>query len=108
METLIGGLYGVYYWKVPPNDHFINMKFEMPADHGGRLEGLQFAFYGNGTQGTPDPDFYVWLSDGTFPLDNNPPYQAIADFHLAFEEMNYYPDYTEVDAYSRNIIFDPG
>ncbi len=108
VETLIGGLYGVYYWKVPPNDHFINMKFEMPADHGGRLEGLQFAFYGNGTQGTPDPDFYVWLSDGTFPLDNNPPYQAIADFHLAFEEMNYYPDYTEVDAYSRNIIFDPG
>jgi hypothetical protein len=108
IETLMGGQFAYYYWKQPGNDEFLNMKFDMPADHSGRLETIAYGFYAAGTQGTPDPDFYVWFSDGTFPLDNNPPYQAIADFHLTFEELVYWPGFTELDVHGRNIIFDPG
>jgi hypothetical protein len=108
LQTLWGGEFAYYYWKTPPNDEFLNMRFEMPGDHSGRLETMQFGFYGTGTTGTPDPDFYVWLSDGEFPLDNNPPYQAIAAFHIPFEDMLYWPAYTEVDAYPRNLVFDAG
>lgn len=108
IEMIPGGLYASYYWKVPPNDALLNMRFEMPPDHSGRLESFQMAFYASGTTGTPDPDFYVWLSDGIFPLDNNPPYQAIADFHVDNSSLYFYPAYQEVDCYSRNIIFDAG
>jgi hypothetical protein len=107
-ETLYGGLSPAYYWKQPPNDQFMNMRYEMPADHGGRLERFDIGWYQAGSFGTPDPDAYVWLSDGTYPLDNNPPYQAIAEFHKTFGEIVWYPGYTSFDAYPFNIVFDPG
>jgi hypothetical protein len=108
LETLWGGTSAAYYWQQPPNDPFINMLFEMPGDHGGRLEALQVAYYANGSTGTPDPDFYVWLSDGSFPLDVNPPYQAIAEFHLSYADIGWFPYYTEVPAWENGIYFDPG
>ncbi|MGB7061544.1 MAG: hypothetical protein WBF13_04225, partial [Candidatus Zixiibacteriota bacterium] len=114
-DTTLEWLYGAptvqYYFKQPGNDQFLNMQFEMPADHGGRLEGFQVAFYNfepGGSYGTPDPDLYVWLSDGIFPLDNNPPYQAIAEFHKTFAEIVWFPGLTEFDAHSYNLIFDAG
>ncbi len=111
LETLWGAPTVQYFFKQPVNEQFMNMQFEMPADHGGSLEGFEVAFYdyeGNPSYGTPDPDLYVWLSDGTFPLDNNPPYQAIAEFHKDFTEIVWFPGYTEFDAHSYNLIFDPG
>ena len=106
LEYLYGGMTVDYYWKQPPNDQFMNMRFEMPADHGGRLEGFQIAFYEAGSFGTPEPDAYVWFSDGTYPLDNNPPYQAIAEFHT--DVIVWFPGYTYFDAYPFNLVFDPG
>jgi hypothetical protein len=108
IEMLAGGLYAAYYWKTPPNDHFLNMRFDMPSDHSGRLEYFTWANYEGGTTGTPDPNFYVWLSDGTFPLDNNPPYQAIAEFNKTFADIVYYPGWMQIDTYDRNLIFDAG
>lgn len=111
LETLFGGQAVQYFFKQPTNDQFMNMQFEMPADHGGSLEGFEVAFYdyeGNPSYGTPDPDLYVWLSDGTFPLDNNPPYQAIAEFHMLFGDIVWFPGMTYFDAYPLNLIFDAG
>ncbi len=108
IEQLKGAMYATSYWKTPPNDHFLNMKFEMPLDHSGRLEYFEWAAYAGGTTGTPDVDFYVWLSDGFFPLDNNPPYQAIADFHVAFEDLIYYSSWNRIYTYDHYLIFEPG
>lgn len=110
IEKLDGGVYAVYFWKLPDayGDNFFNERFEMPLDHGGRLEKFDIALYEAGSYGDPNPDFYVWLSDGLFPLDNNPPYQAIADFHIAFGDIVWYPSWTAVQTYPRNLIFDPG
>jgi hypothetical protein len=108
IEWLFGGHGLIYYWKQPPNHEFLNMQFEMPPDHGGRLEYLQAGLYESGSSGTPDPSFYVWLSDGVFPLDDNPPFQAIAEFHLDYGEIQWYPYPTTVQAYPLGIIFDPG
>jgi hypothetical protein len=84
------------------------MQFEMPRDHGGRLEYIELVFYESGSSGTPDPDAYVWLSDGTFPLDTAPPSQAIAEFHIDYEEIAWFPYDTYVQAYHLGIEFDPG
>jgi len=111
IEQLYGATYAAYYWKQPPNDEFLNMKFEMPSDHGGRLEAFQIALYwpsAHPNWGSPDPDFYVWLSDGTYPLDNNPPYQAIANFHLDYSQILWYPNYNYVATYSNVLEFEPG
>jgi hypothetical protein len=108
IEKLEGGIFANYYWKQPPNDEFLNMRFEMPSDHGGRLEYFNWANYEAGTSGTPDPDFYVWFSDGMYPLDNNPPYQAIADFHIGYGDIVYYPGWTTVQTYAHNLVFGPG
>jgi hypothetical protein len=108
IEMLPGGQFPYYYWKQPPNDEFLNMRFEMPPDHGGRLEYFNWANYEAGTYGTPDPDLYVWLSDGLFPLDNNPPYQAIAEYHTAFADLVHYPGWNTVQTYAQNLVFDPG
>jgi hypothetical protein len=111
VEMIPGASYAYYYWKQPPNDEFLNMKFEMPSDHGGTLEGFEVAFYwpsAHPNWGTPDPDFYVWLSDGTYPLDNNPPYQAIADFHMNYSDIVWYPSYNYISTYSHVLNFDPG
>jgi hypothetical protein len=43
-----------------------------------------------------------------FPLDNNPPYQALADFHMDFSSMVYYPGWNTIQTYDRNLVFDPG
>ncbi len=110
IEQLAGGTQAAYVWTIPDayGDDFFNQRFEMPPDHGGRLEYFEIAFYQDALVGTPDPDFYVWLSDGILPMDNNPPYQAIADFHLAFDEIVWFPGYTTVQTYSHGIEFDPG
>ncbi|MGB2803507.1 MAG: hypothetical protein WBD64_01250, partial [Candidatus Zixiibacteriota bacterium] len=111
LETLGGSPTVAYYFKQPTNEQFMNLKYEMPSDHSGRLEGFQVAFYDyatTGSYGTPDPDLYVWLSDGTFPLDNNPPFQAIAEFHKTFGEIVWFPGYTYFDAYEYNLVFDAG
>jgi hypothetical protein len=108
VEMLLGGGYAFYYWPQPPNDPFINVLFQMPGDHGGRLEQLEFGFYEGGSTGTPDPGFYVWLSDGVFPLDNNPPYQAIAEYHIDYGDISWFPEYTAVQTYQHGITFDPG
>jgi hypothetical protein len=94
-------------WKQPPTQQFLNMQFEMPSDHGGRLEYIELVFYENGSSGTPDPDAYVWLSDGTFPLDTNPPSQAIAEFHVDYDDIVWFPGGTNVQAYHLGIEFDP-
>lgn len=103
-----GGGTPVYYWAQPDNygDNFFNERFEMPADRGGTLEKFDISFYAAGSSGTPNPDFYVWLSDGTFPDDNNPPYQAIADFHINNGAIVWYPGATTVQTYSHLIHFD--
>jgi len=111
IEMIPGASYAAYYWKQPPNDEFLNMKFEMPSDHGGRLEAFQIALYwpsAHPNWGTPDPDFYVWLSDGTYPLDNNPPYQAIADFHINYSQIVWYPSYNYIATFSHMLEFEPG
>jgi hypothetical protein len=80
----------------------------MPLDHSGTLEYIQFGVYERENSGTPDPDVYVWFSDGTFPLDDSPPSQAIAEFHLQYDDIAYFPDLTTVQAYHLGIVFDPG
>jgi hypothetical protein len=108
LEMLWGGLYAYYYWQEPENDPFINMMFQMPLTNPGRLDAVEIAWYASGTIGTPDPDVYVWLSDGTFPLDNNPPYQAIAEFHVANDDLVFYPTYYYIDTHEMGMMFDPG
>jgi hypothetical protein len=107
--TLAGGTTAAaYYWRLPDayGDDFFNERFEMPADRGGTLEKFDIAFYYKAQYGAPNPDFYVWLSDGTFPLDNNPPYQAIADFHINYSDIVWPPGLTTVQTYSHSIHFD--
>ena len=110
VEKLAGGTSAVSIWTIPDayGDDFFNERFDMPVSHGGRLDYFEIAFYADYSTGTPDPDFYVWLSDGTYPLDNNPPYQAIADFHIAYEEIVWFSAYTTVQTYSHEINFDAG
>jgi hypothetical protein len=104
---LQGGGYAYYFWKQPPNHPFLNEQFEMPPNRGGRLEAIDFSFYQNGSAGTPDADFYVWLTDGTFPLDDNPPSGAVAGFHIDHVDIGWYPQYTSIQAYHLGIEFDP-
>jgi hypothetical protein len=108
LEMLWGGLYAYYYWKEPPNDKFMNMMFTMPLTNPGRLDAIEVAWYATGTHGTPDPDMYVWLSDGTFPLDNNPPYQALAEFHIPNDDLVFYPSYYYIDCHELGLLFDVG
>lgn len=110
LETLYGGPFAYYIWRNPSRygHFFVAERFQLPMDHGGRLDRIEFAFYTTGTTGTPDPDFYVWFSDGVYPLDNNPPYQAIGDFHKAYSDIVFYPSWMTVDTWDRGIMFDPG
>jgi hypothetical protein len=108
LEMLWGGLYAYYYWKQPEDGSFINMMFTMPLTNPGRLDGFEVAYYQRDGQGTPDADLYVWLSDGNFPLDNNPPYQAIAEFQVPNDQLVYYPTYTYVDCHELGLYFDVG
>lgn len=105
---LQGGGYAYYHWKQPPNDQFLNEQFEMPPNCGGRLDYVDFVFSELGSAGTPDPDFYVWLSDGLFPLDENPPSQAVGAVHISYDDIGWYPEYTTIQTYHLGIEFDPG
>jgi hypothetical protein len=108
VETLFAATAVAYYWKQPPNHAFLTERYEMPIDHSGTIEYIQFGVYEGATSGTPDPDVYVWFSDGTFPLDDNPPSQAIADFHIQYEDVVYFPELTTVQAYHLGIMLNPG
>jgi hypothetical protein len=110
LDTLWGGTSAAYYWKQPSLDRFTNMRFDMPADHGGRLEKIEVMFYkpAEVTWGTPDPDLYVWSSDGLHPLDDNPPAGAIADFHIDYDSIVWFPSYTLVETWKQGIEFGPG
>ena len=112
LDTLWGGTFAYRYWRNPGRygDQYLNERFDLPLDHGGRLDEIEIAFYqeAEGCGGNPDPDIYVWLSDGLYPIDNNPPYQAIAEFNLTYGDIVWYPAYTVVQTWDRGIIFDPG
>jgi hypothetical protein len=99
----------VYLWRNPSRygDTWQAQRFQMPGDFGGRLDEFKIAFYATGSTGTPNPDFYVWLSDGVYPLDNNPPYQAIADFHITYADIVFHPGTTTVTTWQRGVEFDP-
>lgn len=107
LVMFMGSAAPAYYWKQPPLKPFPNMQFEMPVYYGGRLDYIELVFYENGCSGTPDPDAYVWLSDGTFPLDTNPPSEALAEFHVDYEDIEWFPGGTFVQAYHLGIEFDP-
>ena len=109
LETLWGGTYPYYYWRNPTGygDRYLNQRFNMPLTHGGRLDEIEIAFYDAGS-GTPDPDIYVWLSDGLYPQDNNPPYQAIAEFNMTYGDIVWYPGWTVVQTYELGMEFDAG
>ena len=108
LDTLWGGTAATYYWTQPTVDQFINMRFEMPGDHGGRLEEIQIALYQGGSVGTPDPDLYVWSSDGIYPLDSSPPAGARGAFHIDYGTVVWYPSYTVVETWDPGIDFAPG
>jgi hypothetical protein len=108
LETLWGGLWSAYYWPQPPHDEFLNMRFQMPLDHGGRLDEIEMGFHENASSGTPDLDLYVWLSDGIFPLDDDPPNQALGHFHVDYDSVVWYPSLTVAETWKEGIYFDPG
>jgi hypothetical protein len=111
-DTTVGIMYGAttisYSWKQPPLGPFLNQRYDMRLGYGGRLEFIRFGVYESHMSGAPDPDVYVWLSDGTFPLDNDPPSQAIGECHLQFDDMVYFPNLTTVEVYPLGIVLDPG
>jgi hypothetical protein len=101
--------YPAYIWALPSTSgrNYPNERFNMPIDHGGRLERIRFAHYA--MSGDPDPCYYVWLSDGMgHPADNNPPYQAIGTFCIPSENVQFYPNWTVIQTYPQGIVFDPG
>jgi hypothetical protein len=110
-DTLLTTLAGsgvAYYFKMPSWDPFVNMRFELPATYGGSLEKFRITMYKAGSFGTPDVDYYIWFSDGIFPLDNNPPYGAVASFHVPYADIQWYSAYDTLYTYSYNLIFDAG
>jgi hypothetical protein len=108
LETLLGSVWSYYNWPQPPLDEFLNMRFVMPLDHGGRLDEIEICFFENGSSGTPDLDLYVWLSDGLYPLDDDPPNQALGHFHVDYDSVLWYPSYTVAQTWQEGIYFDPG
>jgi hypothetical protein len=110
LDTLWGGTSPSYYWRNPSRygDRYFNERFDMPVDHGGRLDEIRIVFYMTGSTGTPDPDLYVWSSDGTYPLDNNPPAGAIAHFHVDYDSIVWYPSYTVIETWDSGIVLDAG
>jgi hypothetical protein len=100
--------YPAYLWALPSTSgrNYPNERFDMPIDHGGRLDRIRFFHYN--MAGDPDPCYYVWLSDGMgHPADNNPPYQAIATFCIPSDSVHV-GDWTVIQTYTHGIKFDPG
>jgi hypothetical protein len=111
MDTLFyHAEYAAWVWTIPDayGDDFFNERFILPAAYGGRLDEFWIQFYEAYTVGTPDADIYVWLSDGMFPLDNNPPYQAIGQFQIPYANIVFYPSWNVVQMHDYGIEFDPG
>jgi len=111
-DTLWGGISAAYAWPYPPlsayGNSYANQRFDMPSEYGGRLDQVQIVFYTGWSAGTPDPDLYVWTSDGVYPLDNNPPAGAIADFHIRYGDIIWFPSYTVVETWEQGVEFGPG
>ncbi|MCJ7577616.1 MAG: dockerin type I repeat-containing protein [candidate division Zixibacteria bacterium] len=110
-ERIWGGLPPSYYcWGNPSRygDRFLNESFNMPPDQRGRLDKIEIAFKLTGSTGTPDPDLYVWLSDGLYPRDDNPPSQAIGHFHIPYDSILWDTSYTVVETWEQGIVFNPG
>jgi hypothetical protein len=113
LDTMWGATYPYYYWRNPSRHghRYFNERFDMPvAGAGGRLDEIHIRFYGagEGCSGTPDPEIYVWLSDGLYPIDNNPPYQAIAQFNIAYEDIVWYSGWNLISTYEMGMMFDAG
>jgi len=86
---------------------YVNQRFTLPVVHGGRLDEVRLAFYNK--QGTPSPDVYVWWDDGNaLPWDPNPPFGAIASFHIDNADVVTYPSYQIVETWPAGIHFAPG
>jgi len=59
--------------------------------------------------GDPDPTIYVWTTDGAgHPSDNNPPYQALAEFPIQTTDIQPFPTLTVIQTWPRGVSFDPG
>jgi len=98
-----------WVWALPSASgrNYPNQRFNLPATWGGRLDEVRFMFYD--PSGDPDPTIYVWTSDGAgHPSDNNPPYQALAEFPIQTTDIATFPDLTVIQTWPRGIFFDPG
>jgi hypothetical protein len=101
--------YGVptWVWALPSTSgrNYPNERFNLPANFGGRLDSVGFYFF-NPT-GDPNPTIYIWTTDGAgHPWDNNPPYQALAEFPILTAQIN--PGgMTWISTWQRGIYFDP-
>jgi len=98
-----------YTWALPSTSgrNYPNQRFNLPATYGGRLDEVRFMFYS--PSGDPDPTIYVWTTDGAgHPSDNNPPYQALAEFPIQTTDIQPFPTLTVVPTWPRGVSFDPG
>jgi hypothetical protein len=97
-----------WVWALPSTSgrNYPNQRFNLPATYGGRLDEVRFMFYDY--SGDPDPTIYVWATDGDgHPSDNNPPYQALAEFPIQTEAIQPFPTLTVVQTWPSGIYFDP-
>jgi hypothetical protein len=97
-----------WVWALPSTSgrNYPNQRFNLPASYGGRLDEVHFMFYG--LTGDPNPTIYVWASDGAgHPSDNNPPYQALAEFPIPTGQIQPFPTFTVVQTWQRGVFFDP-
>jgi hypothetical protein len=98
-----------WVWALPSTSgrNYPNQRFNLPATYGGRLDEVHFMFYG--LAGDPNPTIYVWASDGAgHPSDNNPPYQALAEFPITTSQVAPFPTFTVVPTWQRGVFFNPG
>lgn len=87
--------------------NYVNQRFSLPVVHGGRLDEVRLAFYN--MQGTPSPDVWVWWDDGNaLPWDPNPPFGAIASFHIDNANVVTFPNYQIVPTWQAGLHFAPG
>jgi hypothetical protein len=97
-----------YVWSLPSTSgrNYPNQRFNLPATYGGRLDEVRFMFYS--PSGDPDPTIYVWTTDGAgHPSDNNPPYQALAEFPIQTTDIQPFPTLTVIPTWPLGVFFDP-
>jgi hypothetical protein len=98
-----------YVWALPSTSgrNYPNERFSVPFTYGGRLDQIRIGFYNK--QGTPSPNIYVWMDDGTgLPLDANPPDNAMASWNVPAGDVVTYPFMQTVNTWEAGIYFDPG